>query len=97
MRHADASHIDATIRATGGDVVAEIRDDGKGFDPATVSASTRHSFGLVGMQERAGYLGGHVHVLSRPGLGTTLTVRIPAANAPSASASDNIVAAAGTA
>ncbi len=95
VRHADASHIDVSIRATGDSVVAEISDDGKGFDPTTVSASTGHSFGLVGMRERAGYLGGRVQVRSRPGLGTTLIVQIPAAHR-AAAAADVSVARTGT-
>lgn len=52
----------------------EIQDDGKGFD-----AHTRHrtGLGLIGMRERMVAAGGHLSVSSRPGLGTTISLRMP--------------------
>ncbi|MBW8863866.1 MAG: hypothetical protein JF609_02890, partial [Verrucomicrobia bacterium] len=35
------------------------------------------SIGLLGMHERAGLLGGKIHLLGEPGKGTTVSVCIP--------------------
>jgi signal transduction histidine kinase len=53
----------------------EVRDDGRGFDPARAAANGH--FGLVGMRERAGALGAHLTVESAPGRGTAVLVVIP--------------------
>jgi signal transduction histidine kinase len=37
----------------------------------------RKTFGLLGMRERALALGGDLMVLSRPGRGTTIAVKVP--------------------
>ncbi len=50
-----------------------VRDDGKGFDPHTKSSG----FGLLGMRERAGILGGELDIDSTLAGGTALRARIP--------------------
>jgi hypothetical protein len=52
----------------------EISDDGKGFD---VSRPGGQSLGLLGMKERAVYLGGDLVVQSQPGQGTRIIVCAP--------------------
>ncbi|HYZ02024.1 MAG TPA: sensor histidine kinase, partial [Candidatus Binatia bacterium] len=51
-------------------------DDGKGFD-ATADWTRAGSLGLIGMQERAGLLGGELRVRSSARSGTTVTVTMP--------------------
>jgi signal transduction histidine kinase len=53
-RHAGASEVAIEISATTMEIIAIVRDNGKGFDP------DRHTsgFGLLGMQERTDALGG---------------------------------------
>src|SRR5579859_2161878 len=51
----------------------EIRDDGQGFDPATV----RKGMGLANLHERAKTLLGTIEIQSAPGQGTTVHVSIP--------------------
>jgi len=53
-------------------VTLEVRDDGRGFDPATVD----RGFGLSGMQSRLAQAGGNVQVLSETGRGTTVRVTL---------------------
>ena len=53
--------------------MAEITDDGRGFDPVVAQGGV----GLVGMRERVEELGGEIEVSSRPGEGTEVTVRVP--------------------
>jgi signal transduction histidine kinase len=72
-KHAQASVID--LRVEGGDNVLtlSIRDDGiGGADPSRGS-------GIIGLRDRVEALGGTISVLSPPGHGTTLHVRLPAA------------------
>ena len=54
-------------------VVAEVVDDGRGFDPA----STRVGVGLSAMRERVEGLGGKIEVRSPLGEGTSIRVMIP--------------------
>ncbi|MFP3854785.1 MAG: sensor histidine kinase [Anaerolineales bacterium] len=56
-------------------VLLRIRDDGCGFEPDSVPAISRH--GLRIMKERAELLGADFQLSSRPGDGTSITVRLP--------------------
>lgn len=56
-----------------------VRDDGKGIDPdERVGAERSGHWGLKGMRERAGRLGGELEVWSDPGAGTEIELRVPA-------------------
>jgi signal transduction histidine kinase len=50
-----------------------VKDNGKGFNPAQNSTG----FGLQGMRERTAALGGQFHLVSQPGAGCLITVKIP--------------------
>jgi hypothetical protein len=52
-----------------------VSDDGKGL----LSSTGQNGFGLQGLGERAGQLGGELHVEPRPGGGTQLSFRLPLA------------------
>ncbi|MFQ5488626.1 MAG: ATP-binding protein, partial [Gammaproteobacteria bacterium] len=56
-------------------LVMAIRDNGRGIDHNEVDMS--HSFGLLGMQERAGALGGSLKIDSKSGDGTRLVLNMP--------------------
>lgn len=55
----------------------EVVDDGIGFNPETMRSSTRPSWGLIGMRERANLLGGSLEITSVPRSGTRVNVYIP--------------------
>ena len=76
-RHAQAGRIMVALREDKGVVIASVADDGIGFDAATGSPAAGH-FGLRGLSERARRIGATVAVESRPGAGTTVTIRLPA-------------------
>lgn len=76
-RHAQARHIEVSIRPVERGVELVIQDDGRGFDPAAVRA--RPSLGLESMRERVYALGGELEIESRPGHGTTILAWIPVA------------------
>ena len=74
-RHAEASRVEISLSQNPDELMVEVRDDGKGFDPAC--AATRKSFGLLGMRERATVLGGSIDITSVPLQGTVVSLRIP--------------------
>jgi len=75
-RHSSATSVDVTLRASDGEIILTVRDNGVGFDP--VDGNPRSDcFGLTGMRERAHHAGGTLAVVAAPGSGTTVTARIP--------------------
>lgn len=75
-RHADARVTRLRLFADEKCVVAEVTDDGRGFDPDSRMELDR-GLGLVGMRERATMIGGRLDVESRPGAGTTVRASVP--------------------
>jgi signal transduction histidine kinase len=55
------------------EVALDVRDDGVGFDPASVG----DGFGLVAMRERIAALSGTLQVESEPGGGTAISACVP--------------------
>ena len=75
-KHAQASHVRVTARELDAELLLEVADDGRGFDPANSIAAAR--FGLRGMRERAESVGAEFQIASCPqGDGTTVQVRVP--------------------
>jgi signal transduction histidine kinase len=71
-RHARAHQV--TLRLDSADaLILTIQDDGQGFDPDAPAAG----MGMSNMRARAEQVGGALTVDSRPGHGTSLTLRIP--------------------
>ena len=76
---AEASEIVVELRMGPSSVTVQVRDDGRGFVvPDRLDDFTRAGhFGLVGLVERVEHADGEITVKSSPGMGATLTVRIP--------------------
>jgi PAS domain S-box-containing protein len=74
VRHAGAHYLWVVLRQEGGWLRVQLRDDGVGFDSATVGPG---AFGLSSMRERAAAVGGSVAVDSAPGRGTVVRVEVP--------------------
>lgn len=74
LRHAQASRLDVRLIERDNLIIMRIVDDGAGFDVESAKAG---SYGLQNMRERAMELGGHSKIISLPGQGTSLEVRIP--------------------
>lgn len=76
-RHAAARRVAITLRQRSDVIELQIRDNGRGFDPAARPAAGRPRLGLKAMHERAALLGGSVAVTSEPGSGTTVAASYP--------------------
>jgi signal transduction histidine kinase len=63
------------VEAQPGQVLVEVRDNGRGFDP---TAGHPGHFGLESMRSRASEIGGRLTIASTPGYGTVVRVRAPA-------------------
>jgi len=74
-RYANAKHIEVKLTAAGELLTLEINDDGQGIREEEITGM--HSLGLIGMRERAKYLGGTFNIQGVPDQGTTLRVSIP--------------------
>ncbi|MFG2329109.1 sensor histidine kinase [Streptomyces sp. NPDC048604] len=77
-RHAAAGRAGVTLSYMGDEVTLDIRDDGRGFDPAARQGRTAEGgFGLDGMKARAARIAGEVAVEAEHGAGTAVSARVP--------------------
>lgn len=76
-KHARARSVRVALAVSDGHLDATVQDDGDGFDPARLGTAEETTFGLRFMRERAGEVGGTVHVDSVPGGGTRVAVTVP--------------------
>ncbi|MDT5316137.1 MAG: hypothetical protein QOE74_5157 [Mycobacterium sp.] len=70
-KHSRASRVEVCAAAKDDTLYLSIRDDGIG------GAEFAKGSGLIGLQDRAGALGGRMAIESPAGSGTSLHVRIP--------------------
>ncbi|MBU2547043.1 MAG: response regulator [Proteobacteria bacterium] len=75
VRHALATRVEVTLDRDPEHIQLTIRDDGTGLKEE--QKSKPGSFGLLGIRERAHFLGGHVLMRGIEGRGTEISVRIP--------------------
>jgi PAS domain S-box-containing protein len=85
-RHAQASEVDVLLLANKRDIQMIVSDNGRGFSPQ--ADLKPGSFGLFGLGERAGQLGGTVAVESSPSKGTRVVIRVPLTARAAASEAD---------
>ncbi|HLL38883.1 MAG TPA: PAS domain-containing protein [Rubrobacteraceae bacterium] len=70
--HSAAKSVVVTLKVEGSDLVAEISDDGRGFELENTSG-----VGLSSMQERAAMVDGKLEIESDVGRGTSVRLRVP--------------------
>jgi signal transduction histidine kinase len=73
-KYAKASKVLVSVHGYPTHVAVQVRDDGEGFDPATVRPT---SHGLSGMRHRVESAGGRLSITSRPGNGTLVSAVLP--------------------
>ncbi|MEM7028818.1 MAG: GAF domain-containing sensor histidine kinase [Chloroflexota bacterium] len=78
-KHAKADKMNVKLGVQNNAVIAEIVDNGQGFDVAAVEATydQRGSLGLINMRERAQMIGGYCHFHSAVGQGTSIRIQVP--------------------
>jgi signal transduction histidine kinase len=81
-KYAKAKNLWIRLSRRGMHVIAEIEDDGVGFDVAATETNyaSRGSLGLINLRERATLVKGKTIIKSAPGQGTKVTVTIPVAS-----------------
>ncbi|MCU1426665.1 MAG: sensor histidine kinase [Actinomycetia bacterium] len=72
-RHAGASTVDVRWQVIGTTARLDVRDDGRGFEPANV---TGDHYGLIGIRERADAIRGRLTIDSKPGSGAHLSLQV---------------------
>jgi two-component system, NarL family, sensor histidine kinase DegS len=79
VRHADPATVTIGARLEAEQLVLEVNDDGRGFDPEhDIRRIDDGHLGLAAVQERAALIGGQVNIDSVEGGGTTLRLILPA-------------------
>jgi signal transduction histidine kinase len=76
VKHAQARRVLVALAQPNGQLAVEVRDDGCGFDQATVGG-----LGLASLADRIAIVNGTLHIDSTPGQGTTLRAEVPLAAA----------------
>jgi len=79
LKHAEAHAVNLEIRLEGDQVFAELRDDGRGFDPDVMQNEKNKAsgYGLTGLADRISLVRGTFSVESAPGKGTVLKASMP--------------------
>jgi PAS domain S-box-containing protein len=75
-RHSGARNVEVRLETEDEEILAEVSDNGRGFDMASVRAGV----GLSAMRERIEGVGGTLTIYSRPDEGTRVVVSIPPGN-----------------
>jgi len=82
-KHSDATDVEVSVALEDRSLVARVVDNGVGFDVPSIMRSRERGLGLFGMQERVALVGGTFRIVSVPGEGTRVVVRVPTRYAPS--------------
>jgi PAS domain S-box-containing protein len=73
VKHANASMVNIDLKRENGDLYMSVRDNGRGFNPNLVKSG----IGLENIRRRASILNGQISIISSPGSGCDLIVKIP--------------------
>lgn len=75
--HSGATEVTVSLARRGDQIVAVVRDNGRGFPLAEENRNSRRPLGLVSMRDRAKLLGGRLQLYSEPGRGVRVVLTIP--------------------
>jgi signal transduction histidine kinase len=76
-RHTHDAAVSVAVSAGPDAVTATVRDDGPGFDPASLAIRPDGGEGLAGLRDRAESIGGELDIITAPGTGTRLVLTLP--------------------
>jgi signal transduction histidine kinase len=79
LKHAQARNINVELGETDMIIYARVEDDGQGFEVDKVMRNyeQRGSLGMINLHERAELIGGELNLISTPGEGTKLNLKVP--------------------
>lgn len=79
IQHAQAKNVTIALHLEDGNLVLQVSDDGRGFEPSKIpeTGERGRGYGLFNMHERMKLIGATCKVLSEPGKGTTVMASIP--------------------
>lgn len=75
VRHSEATKVDIAIEKKNENLLLSVEDNGVGITQDQINAKS--SFGIIGIRERARFLGGEVFIEGKKKEGTTVTLHIP--------------------
>ena len=76
IKHAKAKNIEVLLQYSNPAFAMSVTDDGKGFDPSSISNS-KNGMGLKSMKNRAALIGGTFQMDAAIGKGSTLSLNLP--------------------
>lgn len=75
VKHSDSETIQVNIEESAAHMIVEVVDRGCGF--STDASLGGRGIGISTIRERIELIGGHLHIRSRPGKGTTVRIEVP--------------------
>ena len=83
VKHSNTRSAVVNLRRLDGSLQLTVSDEGIGFDPAAMPPAGEggRGFGLLGIQERLGFIGGNLEIQSTPGQGSRFVLSVPLAMA----------------
>ena len=80
LKHAEATKVIARLTEDNGNILLEVKDNGKGL--TNEELSKHQSFGIIGMRERVYPWGGEIKITTYKNRGTTIKVSMPPLTSP---------------
>lgn len=77
VKHSGATEVEASLEVTREHVILSVQDDGAGATREDLGRPQSH--GIAGMRHRVQVLGGRLDIVSSPGRGTRVRVKVPRA------------------
>jgi len=82
LKHSGVKHVEVQLLEHSGDIHLTIRDSGRGFE--ILAARRGSGLGLTSMEERIRLVNGTIAIESKPMAGTTIRIRVPFKQEPTA-------------
>ncbi|GAB3655352.1 sensor histidine kinase [Glycomyces tarimensis] len=76
-KHAEAGRVGLTLSYMEDQLALDVRDDGRGFEPARTKTAGGTGYGLSAMRQRVNRLAGSLSIESEPGSGTVVSAAVP--------------------
>ncbi|WP_201980691.1 PAS domain-containing sensor histidine kinase [Hymenobacter rubidus] len=76
MKHAHATEVEVHVAREANRLVVSVEDNGRGFEPARLSAEPLAGMGLAGVRNRVALLGGELSINSVLGRGTIISFEL---------------------